>query len=76
MYDLIGPSDLHDPRFTTISNPHISSYTLLFPAIHSFLVRSLRIRVGQGPLVYLGTIPHVLYTCIERVEHERMSDVP
>ena len=25
-YDLIGASDLHDPRFTTISNTHISRY--------------------------------------------------
>ena len=72
MYDLIGLSDLHDPRLPPYPI-HTFRLTPLPPAIHSFLVRSLVIRSVAYHSFLFGTVPHVLYTYIERVENERRT---
>jgi hypothetical protein len=61
MYDLMGPSDLHDPRLPLYPpNPHVSSYHL--PAIQVFL-GSVPLEKGHlRSTLFFGTISHVLYT--------------
>jgi hypothetical protein len=61
MYDLIGPSDMHDP---------------CYHYIHTYLLTSSPRYIFSwfGPLDkgrFFGTIPRVSYTCIERVGNER-----
>ncbi len=68
MYDLIGPSDLHDPRYHYIHPIH----TFILPLTSSpplrhwrsdtyFLVRSLWKRVIYGPLIFWNNFTCIIY---------------
>jgi hypothetical protein len=67
MYDLTGPSDLHNPRLQPY--PHISSH---FLPRDTYFLGSVPLDKGLSWTArFFGIMPHVLYTCNERVGNER-----